>query len=86
MLERWSFVAVRDPRRGTGVHALGWRMLLRNTWITSPVLVVDRASGAIRTRSGNAYLLGSRDGSDLDPELREHLAYALRTWGFDDVR
>jgi hypothetical protein len=86
VLERWSLVAIRDPARGPEVHALGWRMLLGNTWITSPVIVVDLATGAVRTRSGNAYLLGSRDRADLDPELLEHLAYALRTWGYDDVR
>jgi hypothetical protein len=85
LLELWSVIAIRF---GTAVelHALGWRVLLANTWITSPLRAVNLTEGAVRTRSGKVYLLGSRDQPDLDPELRSHLAYALRTWGFDDVR
>src|ERR1700731_3163903 len=85
MLELWSLIAIRCGS-AFDIHALGWRLLLENTWITSPLLAIDSAAGAVRTRSGHTYLLGCRDKSELDPELRAHLAYALRTWGFDDVR
>jgi hypothetical protein len=36
----------------------------------------------VRIRSGAVYLLGSQN----QPELRNHLAHALRTREFDDVR
>ena len=85
MLELWSLIAIRCGS-AFDIHALGWRLLLANTWITSSLVAVDLTAGAVRTRSGNNYLLGGRDKSELDPELRAHLAYALRTWGFDDVR
>jgi hypothetical protein len=85
VLELWSLIAIRCGS-AFDIHALGWRLLLENTWITSPLLAVDLTAGAVRTRSGHTYLLGGRDKSELDPELRAHLAYALRTWGFDDVR
>jgi hypothetical protein len=84
MLELWSFIAIRCGS-AFDIHALGWRILLANTWITSPLRAIDLTARAIRTRSGHAYLLGRRDTVELDPELRAHLAYALRTWGFDDV-
>ena len=49
-------------------------------------MAVNLTLGAVRTRSGKAYLLGIRDQPQLDPELRAHLSYALREWGFEDVR
>ncbi len=86
-LDSWSLVAIRGTGTGAAaVHALGWRIGLLNTWITSALLVVDTGSVAVGTRSGNIYTLGRPDDECLDPELRRHLAYALRTWGFDDVR
>jgi hypothetical protein len=84
LLELWSLIAIRVGST-VDIHALGWRLLLANTWITSSVVAVDLTAGAVRTRSGKAYLLGSPDESELDPELRAHLAYALRTWGLDNV-
>jgi hypothetical protein len=84
-LELWSLIAIRIGS-AIDIHALGWRQLLANTWITSSLLAVDLTAGAVRTLSGKNYLLGGRDKSELDPELRAHLAYALGTWGFDDVR
>lgn len=85
-LELWSLVAIRDPAgRGTEVHALGWRTDLANTWITSPLTAVDLTASIVSTRSGHSYQLGTPDTPELNPELRGHLAYALRTWGFDDV-
>jgi hypothetical protein len=85
MLEFWSLVSIHYGHE-VEIHALGWRLLLANVWITSPVLAVDRGVGAVRTRSGRRYLLGVRDRPELDPALRAHLGYALRTWGFEDVR
>jgi hypothetical protein len=85
-LDAWSLIAMRDAAgSGTKVHALGWRTGLLNTWITSPLVVVDRVANVVSTRSGHAYSLGRPDTRELHPALREHLAYALRTWGFDDV-
>jgi hypothetical protein len=84
-LELWSLIAIRCGS-AFGIHALGWRLRLANTCITSSVVAIDLTAGAVRTWSGKNYLLGSRDESELDPELRAHLAYALQTWGFDDVR
>ncbi len=85
MLELWSLIAIRSGP-AVELHALGWRLLLANTWITSPLVAVDRTVGAVRTRSGRTYALGVRDKPALDPELRAHLGYALRTWGYADVR
>lgn len=87
VFELWSVVAIRDPAgRGVELHALAWRVQLGNTWITSALTRVDRTLNLVAGRSGHAYLLGRPDRRDLDPELREHLAYALRTWGYEDVR
>jgi hypothetical protein len=85
MLELWSLVAIRTGG-AVELHALGWRLLLANTYITSPVVAVNLTHGAIRTRSGKTYLLGARDKPQLDRALRCHLGYALRQWGYDDVR
>jgi hypothetical protein len=85
MLELWSLVAIRMGL-AVEIHALGWRLLVANTWITSPIVAVNLTLGAVRTRSGKVYLLGIRDQPELDPELRAHLGYALREWGFEDVR
>jgi hypothetical protein len=84
LLELWSLIAIRNGPLSE-IHGLGWRLLLANTWITSPVVAANMTLGAIRTESGKTYLLGARDKPQLDPELRRHLAYALRTWGFEDV-
>lgn len=81
----WSLIAVRTGL-AVEIHALGWRLLLAKTYITSRVVAVDFTVGAVRTRSRKIYLLGARDLPDLDPDLRDHLGYALRTWGFGDVR
>ena len=68
------------------VHALGWRQDLLNTWITSRLVAIDLVTGTAATRSGHAYRLAGPDGHDELPELlHDHLRYALRTWGFDDV-
>ena len=80
-LERWTLVAIRyDRGRGTQVHALGWGTALGNTWITSVLTGVDAGVGRVATTSRHAYSLGAADGPELDPVLREHLAYALQTW------
>jgi hypothetical protein len=84
MLEFWSLIAIRFGT-ATEIHALGWRLLAANTYITSLIVAVDLTRGAIRTRSGKNYLLGVHDQPGLDPELRDRLTYALRHWGFDDV-
>lgn len=85
-LDRWTLVAVRYARgRGTQVHALGWRTALEDTWITSVLTGVDATAGTVAARSGYAYKIGAADGPELDPGLREHLAYALRTWGFGGI-
>ena len=86
VLHTWSLVAIRDPDgRGTQVHALGWRVALVNTWITSPLVGVDLQARAISTKSGHTYRLELQDGPELAPALRDHLAYALRNWGFANV-
>src|SRR6267154_1022063 len=81
-LDAWSLIALRDVADGGNeIHALGWRTGLLNTWITSPLIIVDRAANTISTTSGHAYSLGRPDSRELHPALRGHLAYALRTWG-----
>ena len=86
-LDSWSIVSIgRAEGRGATLHALGWRVELLNTWITSPLRAVDLVGRAVRTSSGKAYDLGRPDDPGLHPLLREHLAYALRTWRFDDGR
>jgi hypothetical protein len=49
-------------------------------------VAVNLTKAAVRTRSGHVYLLGVHDQPELDPELHAHLAYALKTWGFENVR
>jgi hypothetical protein len=85
MLELWSLIAIRFEA-AVEIHALGWRVLLANTWVSSRVVAANLTEGIVRTRSGKMYLLGVRDKPDLDPELRAHLAYALKTWKFIDVQ
>jgi len=85
LLELWSLIAIRDPA-GTKIHALGWRLFLADSWITSPLVIADFGNRVVSTRSKHTYTLGCQDRSELDPGLRDHLAYALRTWGFVDVR
>ena len=87
VLDSWSIVSIgRADGSGATLHALGWRVGLVITWITSPLCAVDLAGEAVRTFSGNVYTLGEADAPGLQPLLRDHLVYALRTWGFDDVR
>jgi hypothetical protein len=85
LMELWSLISIRFTS-AIEIHALGWRTLLANTWISSPLVAVNLTEGSLRTRSGKIYLLGVRDQPELDPELRSHLAYALKTWGFDDAQ
>ena len=43
-LDAWSLVAIRNTEAGVGdVRALGWRVALLNSWITSPLVAVDAA-------------------------------------------
>lgn len=87
LLSVWSLVAIRHSARSEpDIHALGWRVGERNTWITSRLVGVNMKASVVATRSGHAYRLGMPDDAELDPELRGHLAYALVTWGFSDVR
>lgn len=67
------------------VHALGWRLVLANTWITSRLLAADLESGAVGTWSGKVYTLVGCNSRELPPPLHDHLGYALRLWGYDDV-
>ena len=86
VLHAWSLVAGRDPDgRGIQVHALGWRVALVNTWITSALVGVGLQPQVVSTWSGHAYRLGTEDLPEQYPELRAHLAYALRAWGFSNV-
>ena len=86
-LESWSLVALRNlDCHGSKVHALGWRVGLANTWITSALTMVDLPRGLVATQSGHAYSLGEKDCQELEPVLREHLLYALGRWGFQHVR
>jgi hypothetical protein len=84
MLEFWSLISIHYGFE-VRIHALGWRLLLANVWMTSAVVAVDRALGAVRTQSWRRYLLGVRDWPELDQVLRAHLEHTLRTWGFKDV-
>jgi hypothetical protein len=85
VLELWSLIAFRYGTE-IEIHALGHRTYLGTTRATTRVMVVDLTTGGVRTSSGAQYALGARDQPRLDPQLRSHLGYALRTWGFDDVR
>ena len=85
--ERWTLVAIRDPGRPqVNIHALGWRSTLQNTWITSRLVAVDALTGAVATMSGHVYRLGDADAGELEPQLREHLRYALHQWRFESVQ
>src|SRR3984893_16117156 len=58
-LDAWSLIALRDVAGGGHeIPALGWRTGLLNTWITSPLVVVDRAANVVSTTSEHAYSLG----------------------------
>ncbi len=87
-LERWSLIAIWGLEEGGAeVHALAWRRGLPNAWITSPLVAVDLANGAIKTLSGHIYGLGRPDEpGSLVPDLLYHLDYSLRRWGFADFR
>jgi hypothetical protein len=84
-LDYWSLISIRSSVENS-IHALGWRRLMENTWITSRVLAINMTMGTVRTGSGAFYFLGIQDQRELDPELRAHLMYALGVWGYDDVR
>ena len=85
-LSPWSLIAIRVVGTAERVlHALGWREAEENTWITSALVTVDPVSSLILTSSGRLYRLGA-GGAGLGPGLLDHLDYALRTWGFTDVR
>ena len=44
-LARRTLVAIRDPGRPqVNIHALGWRLALQHTWITSRLVAVDPQS------------------------------------------
>lgn len=85
-IDRWNLIAVRE-RLGHGlqIHALGWRRRLGNTWITSPLVSIAARSTMVSTSSGHSYRLGEPDGAEVDPDLMDHLLYALRTWGLSDI-
>ncbi len=85
-IDSWSLIAIRGLSRGTRVHALGWRVGLANTWITSAIAGLRLGPIAISTASGHAYRLMSPDGAKLRPDLRAHLGHALLTWGFHDIQ
>jgi hypothetical protein len=87
-LDEWSLISMPTPGPGSaiGIHALGWRRGLRNTWITSVITAVDLTGLLVSTKSGKIYRLGRRGDAELACEFREHLRYALDTWGFSDIR
>lgn len=86
LLPAWSLIAVCGlVDRGAEVHALGWRVDLVNTWISSALVGVDLEAQAVSTKSGHAYRLWGKNELKLAPSPRDHLAYALHTWGFTDV-
>ena len=70
---------------GAAVHALGWRCGLADVWATSLLEAVGLQAGVVVTSSGKLYAIRDGGDDDLPPALHEHLAYALRVWGFDDV-
>ncbi len=72
--------------QGAAVHAVGWRRGLADVWATSALVSVDLEVRVIVTSSGNAYFIPDGVGGDLHPRLYKHLAYALQTWGCDDIR
>jgi hypothetical protein len=85
-LDCWNLVVIREqsgPR--LELHCLGWRSALGNTWITSPLVRIDLTAGLVATFSKHVYVLGRRD-EGLDDCMRQHLLYALRTWGCDNVK
>jgi len=85
-IDRWNLIAIRDlAGRGTQFHALGWRRGLANTWITSPIVNIATTSTLVSTSSAHSYVLGEPDGIDIDPDLVDHLLYALRTWGLMSI-
>jgi len=86
-LTSWSLVALRCEDDGPcEIHALGWRILEANAWITSPIRVLDRTSQMIRTRCGRVYQLADPDANEISPTLLRHLSSTLRAWGYVDVQ
>ncbi len=79
-------IAIReDGLQDAEIHALGWRTSLCTTWITSALVGIDATRTVIRTSSGRVYGLEDLQDEAGVPVLLDHLAYALRRWGFDDV-
>ena len=80
LLDPWSLVAIRnlDGCR-TEVRALGWRVALGNTCVTSVLVGGGMQAWVVSTRAGHAYRLEIEDMPELCPELWSYLTYALRT-------
>lgn len=85
MLEFWRLIAIRCDA-DTAVHAVGWRILWAQPYITAALTTYDKELGAIRTGTGDQFSLGVPGPVGLDPELRAFIARALRSWGFSHVR
>ena len=86
LLNTWSLVAIGDlDGHGTEVHALDWRVALRNAWSTSVRVGADLLAQVASTRSGHVYRLGTEDVPELIQSLGDHLVHALHTRGFSDV-
>jgi hypothetical protein len=86
-IDRWSLIAIRGGTvRATTIHALGHRITLDDVWITSPLTSFDPGSMMVGTSSGHTYRLGETDSPAIGTERRDHLAFALRKWGYDVVR
>lgn len=85
MLESWRLIVIGSEAETT-LHALGWRRLLAQPWLTSPLTTYDKDLRTIRTSTGEQYSLGMPGPPDLEPELHAHLVSTLRGWGFKYVR
>ena len=73
--------SMRDVLDGqeTEVRALGWRVALGNTCVTSVLVGGGMQAWVVSTRAGHAYRLEIEDMPELCPELWSYLTYALRT-------
>lgn len=85
IIEGWHLISLRERATdGTGtvsIHLLGWSRTRAVSWITSPVVALDRCRNQARTRSGTRYELGDPGHGEPDLELRLHVCRALRAWG-----
>ncbi len=84
-LDHWNLIVIRSSP-ATTLHALGWRRIVANTWLTTRIVAIDTTMDIVRTRSGAAYYLNFQYPCELDPDLRAHLAYGLRMWGYKDIQ